>query len=66
MIEIRVKSTLWRVVTYVDRGRKVLVMLDVFEHHKSKTMNTIVNENEKNVKRAMELLERGGRHGDEG
>ena len=53
-------------VTYVDRGRKVLVMLDAFEHHKSKTMNTIVNENEKNVKRAMELLERGGRHGDEG
>ena len=66
LIEIRVKSTLWRVVTYVDRGRKVLVMLDAFEHHKSKTMSTIANENEKNVKRAMELLERGGRHGDEG
>ncbi|MBR3160716.1 MAG: hypothetical protein IKF14_16640 [Atopobiaceae bacterium] len=57
LIEIRVKSTLWRVVTYVDYGRKVLVMLDAFEHHKSKTMNAVVNANEQNVKRAIELLE---------
>ena len=57
LIEIRVKLTLWRVVTYVDYGRKVLVMLDAFEHHKSKTMNAVVNANEQNVKRAIELLE---------
>ena len=56
LIEIRVKSTLWRVVTYVDYARKVLVMLDAFEHHKSKTMNAVVEENEKNVKRAKQLL----------
>lgn len=66
LIEIRVKSTLWRVVTYVDFGKKVLVMLDAFEHHKSKTMNSIVNENEKNVKRAMELLGEDGLYGAEG
>ena len=44
-------------MTYVDYGRKVLVMLDAFEHHKSKTMNVVVNANEQNVKRAIELLE---------
>ena len=57
LIEIRVGKTLWRVITYVDDGKKVLVMIDAFEHHKAKSMNKAVEEVEGKVRIAMKLLE---------
>ena len=60
LIELRVGSTLWRVVTYVDYERKAFVMIDAFQHHKAKKMNDVVEQNEANIRRAMELLGKVG------
>lgn len=56
LIEIRAGKTLWRVITHVDYEMKVFVMIDAFQHHKKKTMNQAVEENESKIRKAMELL----------
>jgi hypothetical protein len=56
LIEIRIGKTLWRVIAYVDYGRKVLVMIDAFEHHKSKSMSRAVEECESRIRRTVKLL----------
>ena len=56
LIEIRVGKTLWRVITHVDYEKKVFVMIDAFEHHKKKTMNQEIEENESKIRKAMEML----------
>ncbi|MEI3376774.1 MAG: hypothetical protein V8R08_02875 [Coriobacteriales bacterium] len=60
LIEIRVKRTLWRVVTYHDRKRKKLVILDAFEAHRHKTMEHVVEQVEPRRVMAIRLLEEAG------
>lgn len=57
LIEIRVKESLWRVITYRDSTRKKLVMLDAFEHHKHKAMSEMVKQVYPRVRTAQQLLE---------
>ena len=44
LVEIRVKRTLWRVITYHAEDRKKLVMLDAFKAHEHKTMEDMVKQ----------------------
>ena len=57
LVEIRVKRTLWRVVTYHERRRKKLAMLDAFEAHKHKTMVEMIRQVETRRTIAIRLLE---------
>lgn len=57
LVEIRVKRTLWRVVTYHDRERRKLVILDAFEAHKHKAMGEMVEQVEARRAMAIRLLE---------
>lgn len=54
LVEIRVKRTLWRVVTYHARDQKKLVMLDAFKAHEHKTMENMV----KQVKAKRDIADR--------
>ena len=57
LIEIRVDKTLWRVITYWNRNKEKLVMLDAFEHHKHRSMSEMVNMVKERLEAARELLE---------
>ncbi|WP_169815802.1 hypothetical protein [Denitrobacterium detoxificans] len=59
LIEIRVRNTLWRVIAYWVRDRRMIVVLDAFEAHKHKSMFEMVKVVTPKLLIVDELLERG-------
>lgn len=61
VLEIRKFHKTWRVITYLDKTRKKLIMLDAFEAHKSKPMNKKLDEISPLVDITKKLLKEEGK-----
>lgn len=59
LIEIRRFGKTWRVITYWDKKKKMLVMLDAFEAHKHKDMNEMLKQVGPLAQHAIRLIEDG-------
>lgn len=59
LIEIRRFGKTWRVITYWNKKKKMLVMLDAFEAHKHKDMNEMLKQVGPLAQHAIRLIEDG-------
>ena len=57
LIEIRVKDTLWRAITYWSKPKRLFVILDAFEAHKHQSLEEKVKQIAPLAQRAKELTE---------